>query len=51
MAQAKFKIGITRDNLQADGKPFFRDSVLDLLRDPRFNVMNRSAGTLVQRSR
>src|SRR5690348_271570 len=35
MAQAKFKVGITRDNLQADGEPFFRDSVLDLLRDPR----------------
>jgi len=35
MAQEKFKVGITRDNLQADGKPFFRTSVLELLRDPR----------------
>ena len=35
MAQPKFKVGITRDNLQADGKPFFRSSVLDLLSDPR----------------
>jgi len=35
MAQPKFKIGITRDNLQSDGKPFFRASVLDILRDPR----------------
>src|SRR5689334_20531160 len=34
MAQ-KFKVGITRDNLGVDGKPFFRESVLELLRDPR----------------
>src|SRR5215813_2205948 len=35
MSQAKFKVGITRDSLQADGKPFFRPAVLELLRDPR----------------
>ena len=35
MATAKFKIGITRDNLRSDGKPFYRASVLDILSDPR----------------
>src|SRR5262245_6989504 len=35
MAQDKFRVGITRDNLKADGQPFFAPSVLDLLRDPR----------------
>jgi D-3-phosphoglycerate dehydrogenase len=34
----KFRVGITRDNLQADGKPFYREAVLDLLRDPRIEV-------------
>jgi phosphoglycerate dehydrogenase-like enzyme len=31
----KFRVGITRDNLKADGKPLFAESSLELLDDPR----------------
>lgn len=31
----KFRVGITRDNLKADGKPIFDESVLKVLDDPR----------------
>ncbi|MBI1779602.1 MAG: dehydrogenase [Proteobacteria bacterium] len=34
MGGNKFRIGITRDNLRADGKPIFDASVLDMLADP-----------------
>jgi len=34
MAQ-KFRVGITRDNLKADGKPLFDESLLAALDDPR----------------
>lgn len=31
----KFRVGITRDNLKADGKPIFDESALKVLDDPR----------------
>jgi phosphoglycerate dehydrogenase-like enzyme len=34
MSGNKFRIGITRDNLRADGKPIFDAAVLDMLNDP-----------------
>ena len=36
MASDKFRVGITRDNLRADGTPIFDDRAFDLLKDPRF---------------
>src|SRR3954471_6184604 len=36
MATDKFRIGITRDNLRADGTPIFDERAFDLLKDPRF---------------
>jgi D-3-phosphoglycerate dehydrogenase len=35
MAQEKFRIGITRDNLKPDGKPIFDEACLKALDDPR----------------
>jgi phosphoglycerate dehydrogenase-like enzyme len=35
MAQAKFRIGITRDNLKPNGKPIFDESAFKVLNDPR----------------
>jgi D-3-phosphoglycerate dehydrogenase len=35
MAQEKFRVGITRDNLKPDGKPIFDQASLKLLDDPR----------------
>ena len=35
MAQAKFRIGITRDNLKPNGKPIFDESAFKILGDPR----------------
>jgi hypothetical protein len=35
MAQAKFRIGITRDNLKPNGKPIFDESAFKILDDPR----------------
>src|SRR5262245_39403393 len=35
MAQDKFRVGITRDNLKADGKPIFDPACLKVLDDPR----------------
>ena len=35
MAQDKFRIGITRDNLKPDGKPIFDEACLKALDDPR----------------
>ena len=34
MGGNKFRIGITRDNLRADGKPIFDAAVLEMLKDP-----------------
>src|SRR5260221_102876 len=34
MAQAKFRIGITRDNLKPNGKPIFDESAFKILDDP-----------------
>ena len=33
MAQAKFRVGITRDNIKPDGKPIFDESAFKILRD------------------
>ena len=33
MAQAKFRVGITRDNIKPDGKPIFDESAFKVLRD------------------
>ena len=33
MAQARFRVGITRDNLKPDGKPIFDESAFKILRD------------------
>jgi D-3-phosphoglycerate dehydrogenase len=35
MAQDKFRVGITRDNLKPDGKPIFDAACLSILDDPR----------------
>ena len=35
MAQEKFRVGITRDNLKPDGKPIFDEACLKALDDPR----------------
>lgn len=35
MAQAKFRIGVTRDNLKSNGKPIFDESAFKILGDPR----------------
>jgi len=35
MAQDKFRVGITRDNLKPDGSPIFDQSALKILTDPR----------------
>jgi len=35
MTQEKFRIGITRDNLKADGNPIFDKALLERLDDPR----------------
>jgi phosphoglycerate dehydrogenase-like enzyme len=35
MAQQKFRVGITRDNLKPDGKPIFDEACLKALDDPR----------------
>lgn len=35
MAQDKFRVGITRDNLKPDGKPIFDAACLKILDDPR----------------
>ena len=35
MAQARFRIGITRDNLKPNGKPIFDESAFKILNDPR----------------
>lgn len=35
MAQDKFRVGITRDNLKPDGKPIFDEACLAALGDPR----------------
>lgn len=35
MAQDKFRVGITRDNLKPDGKPMFDAACLKILDDPR----------------
>ena len=35
MTQEKFRIGITRDNLKADGDPIFDKALLGRLDDPR----------------
>jgi D-3-phosphoglycerate dehydrogenase len=35
MAQQKFRVGITRDNLKPDGKPIFDEACLKTLADPR----------------
>jgi D-3-phosphoglycerate dehydrogenase len=35
MAQDKFRVGITRDNLKPDGKPIFDPACLKILDDPR----------------
>ncbi len=35
MAQEKFRVGITRDNLKPDGNPIFDQASLKLLEDPR----------------
>ena len=35
MAQEKFRVGITRDNLKPDGKPIFDQACLKALDDPR----------------
>ena len=35
MAQNKFRVGITRDNLKPDGKPIFDAACLKILDDPR----------------
>src|SRR5512147_2292690 len=35
MAQDKFRVGITRDNLKPDGKPIFDEACLKALDDPR----------------
>jgi len=36
MATDTFRVGITRDNLRADGTPIFDERAFDLLKDPRF---------------
>ena len=33
MAQARFRVGITRDNIKPDGKPIFDESAFKILRD------------------
>ena len=33
MAQAKFRVGITKDNIKPDGKPIFDESAFNILRD------------------
>ena len=33
MAQAKFRVGITKDNIKPDGKPIFDESAFKILRD------------------
>ena len=35
MTQEKFRVGITRDNLKADGNPIFDKALLGRLDDPR----------------
>ncbi len=37
MAQEKFRVGITRDNLKPDGKPIFDEACLKALDDPRIH--------------
>jgi len=39
MAQAKFRIGITRDNLKQNGKPIFDESAFRVLDDPRIEMV------------
>jgi len=36
MSSDKFRVGITRDNLRADGTPIFDERALDLLKDAQF---------------
>ena len=33
MARARFRVGITRDNIKPDGKPIFAESAFEILRD------------------
>lgn len=41
MAQARFRVGITRDNLRPDGKPIFDESAFRILDDAGIDVFEQ----------